>query len=96
MNATSQLVPADFSNVLGVYVSDLPSASFFDTELDIWQNKWSSSPERELEKDLNSLEKVLAHTDYDYFPNIHNLLVTLLTSPVTSCDANDPSVCYNS
>ena len=86
VNATSQLVPADFSNILGVYGSDLPSASFFDTELDLWQNKWSSSPGRELVQDLNSLEKVLTHTDYDYFPNIHTLLVILLTLPVTSCE----------
>ena len=44
VNATSLLVPDDFSNVLRVYGSDLPSTSSFDTELDIWQNKWSTSP----------------------------------------------------
>ena len=79
-------MPADFSNILGVYGSDLPSASFFDTELDLWQNKWSSSPGRELVQDLNSPEKVLTHTNYDYFPNIHTLLVIFLTLPVMSCE----------
>ena len=81
VNATSLLVPDDFSNILRVYGSDLPSTSSFDTELDIWQNKWSTSPGSELAKELNSPEKVLAHTDYDYFPNIHTLMVILATLP---------------
>ena len=86
VNATSLLVPDDFSNILRVYGSYLPSTSSFDTELDIWQNKWSTSPGSELAQELNSPEKGLAHTDHDYFPNIHTLMVILATLPVTSCE----------
>ena len=40
--------------------------------------------DRQLAQELNTPEKVLGHIDYDYFPNIHTLIVTTL--PVTSCE----------
>jgi len=37
-------------------------------------------------QELNTPEKVLAHTDYDHFPNIHTLIVIVATLPITSCE----------
>ncbi len=83
VNATSRLVPDDFSNLLQIYGNDLPCTMSFDSELDLWQNKWTGN---ELAQELNSPANVLKHTDYDYFPNIHTLIVILATLPVTSCE----------
>ncbi len=83
VNATSQLVPGDFSNLLQLYGRDLPCTMSFDSELDLWQNKWTGN---ELSQELNSPANVLKYTDYDYFPNIHTLIVILVTLPVTSCE----------
>ncbi len=46
----------------------------FDSELDLWQNKWTGN---ELAQELNSPANVLKHTDYDYFPDFasHELRV---------------------
>ena len=81
---TSRLRPENFSSLLQLYGSDLPSVKSFDIELDMWQNKWTGDPEQAQE--LNTPEKVLAHTDSDYFPNIHTLIVIMATLPVTSCE----------
>ena len=50
----------------------------------MWQKVWTGDPEQAQE--LNTPEKVLAHTDSDYFPNIHTLIVIMATLPVTSCE----------
>lgn len=80
VKTTSQLRPEDFSNLLQLYGADLPS---FDVELDLWQNKWMGDPQ--LAQELNTPEKVLGHTDDDYFPNIYPMIVIVVTLPVTSC-----------
>ena len=36
------------------------------------------------EKELDTPEKVLRHTDKDFYPNIHALFVIIPTLPVTS------------
>ena len=40
----------------------------------------------QLAEQLNTPEKVLAHTDCDYFPNIRTLIMIVATLPVTSCE----------
>lgn len=60
--------------------TDLPCVKSFGVELDLWQNKWMG--DSQLGYELNTPEKVLGHTDYDYFPNI---IVIVATLPVTSC-----------
>ena len=37
-------------------------------------------------KELDAPEKVLRHTDKDFYSNIHALLVIITTLPVTSCE----------
>ena len=81
---TSELRPENFSSLIQLYGSDLPSVKSIDVELDLWQNKWTGDPEHA--QQLNTPEKVLAHTDYYYFQNIHTLLVIKATLPVTSCE----------
>ena len=84
VKTTSHLRPENFSSLIQVYGNELPSVKSIDVELDLWQNKWNGDIEHAQE--LNTPEKVLAHTDYDYFPNIHTLLVIMATLPVTSCE----------
>ena len=84
VKTTSLLRPEKFSSLLQLYGSDLPSVNSFDVELDLWQNKWTGDPEQA--KELDTPEKVLAHVDCDYFPNIHTLIVIVATLPVTSCE----------
>ena len=73
IKSTSQLSPSDFPSLLEVYGSDLPAARSFDVELDLWQNKWTNN--RVLAQELSIPEKTLKHTDSDYFPNIHTLII---------------------
>ena len=63
----------------------MPSVRSLDAELDLWQNKWRG--DAHLAQELNTPEKVLRHTDADYFPNIRTLIVILGTLPVTSCES---------
>ena len=80
-----KLSPSDFPCLLEVYGSDLPAARSFNVELDLWQNKWTNNPV--LAQELSIPEKTLKHTDSDYFPNIHTLIIIILaTLPVTSCE----------
>lgn len=53
----------NFGSVLQLYGSDFPSVKPLNVELDLWQNKWTGDPEQAQE--LNTPEKVLAHTDCD-------------------------------
>ena len=73
-----------FENILQLYDNDLPCLLSFDSELDLYQHKWASEPQ--LACELNTKEKCLAHTDSDFFPNIHVLLRIMATIPVTSCE----------
>ena len=84
INTTSPLRSQDFTNLLQLYEDDLPFIKSFDVELDLWQNKWTSEPQLALT--LNTPAKIVAHTDYDYFPNIHTLVFIVATLPVTSCE----------
>ena len=70
VKTTSQLKPENFGNILKLY-GDLPCVKSLDVELEMWQNKWRS--DCQLAQELSTPEKVLAHVDYDYFPNIHTL-----------------------
>ena len=78
--ATQQLV----CNILEFYYDDLPSPMSMDIELDMWFNAWSGNT---LGERLYFPGKVLHHIDSDYFPNIHTLMVLLVTLPVTSCES---------
>ena len=83
VKSTSQLKPENFCNLLQLYGSDLPAVKSFDVELDLWQNKWMRNSNHA--KELNTPE-VLEQTDQDYFPNIHTLIVIIVTLPITSCE----------
>ncbi len=85
VKTTSQLKSENFGSILQFYGGDLPSVRSFDAELDLWQNKWKG--DAHLAQELNTPEKVLRHTDADYFPNIRTLIVILSTLPVTSCES---------
>ena len=80
-----QLKSENFGSILQFYGEDLPSVRSLDAELDLWQNKWRG--DAHLAQELNTPEKVLRHTDADYFPNIRTLIVILGTLPVTSCES---------
>ena len=84
VKSTSRLRLENFSSLLQLYGGDLPSVKSFDVELDLWQNKWNRDPEQAQE--LNTPEKVLYQTDYDYFLNIHTLIAIVATLPITSCE----------
>ena len=84
VNASSQLQLQDFTNLLQLYKEDLPSVRSFDVELNLWQSKWTG--ETQLANELDTPGKVLAHTDYDYYPNIHTLIIIVATLPITSCE----------
>ena len=58
IKTTSRLRPENFSSLLQLYGSDLPSVKSLNVELDLWQNKWNGDPEQAQE--LNTPEKVLA------------------------------------
>ena len=85
VKTTSQLKSENFGSILQFYGDDLPSVRSLDAELDLWQNKWRG--DAHLAQELNTPEKVLRHTDADYFPNIRTLIVILGTLPVTSCES---------
>ena len=80
----AQLRLCNFTNVVHLYKDDLPFVNSLDTELELWWSRWTS--EQELAVGLNTPEKVLMHTDKDYYPNIYTLLVIMATLPVTSCE----------
>ena len=84
IKASAHLRPCNFTSVVHLYDNDLPFVNSFDTELQLWCNWWTS--EQDLAVGLNTPEKVLAHTDKDYYPNIYSLLVIMATLPVTSCE----------
>ena len=80
----SRIDRKDFENILQLYEDDLPSPVSFDTELDLWQQKWAAEHQRA--SALNTPEKALAHADSDFYPNIQVLLRVMATLPVTSCE----------
>lgn len=84
VKSTSRLRLENLSSLLQLYGGDLPSVKSLDVELDLWQNKWNRDPEQA--QGLNTPEKVLDQTDYDYFPNIHTLIAIVATLPITSCE----------
>ena len=85
LNFVSEWQP-DFSNLLKLYGDDLPFSRGFATEIDMWKIKWTTMPSAEKAHELDTPEKVLKHTDKDFFPNIHALLFIITTLPVTSCE----------
>ena len=58
---------------------DLPFSRDLDSEMDMWKIKWTKMPSEANE--LDTPEKFLRHTDKDFYPNIHALLVIYI-----SCD----------
>ena len=73
-----------FQNILQFYNDDLPSPLSFESELDLWLQKWTSEPQ--LASELDTPEKALPHTGGDVFPNIRVLFRIMATLPVTSCE----------
>ncbi|KAL5486500.1 hypothetical protein EMCRGX_G018988 [Ephydatia muelleri] len=84
VNSNTTISEPDFSNLLKLYDDDLPFSRGFDSEMDMWKIKWTKMPSEANE--LDTPEKVLRHTDKDFYPNIHALLVIITTLPVTSCE----------
>ena len=74
----------DFANIVQFYKDDLPSINSFEAEVDLWYCKWRR--EQEMARKLDTLGKTLSHTDREYFPNIHTMLVIAVTLPITSCE----------
>ena len=81
---TSTIQASDFPRRLALYEDDVPAPRCLDVELELWKNKWSSSPEEA--KSLNTPEKALVDADKDYYPNIRSLMMIMVTIPVTSCE----------
>jgi len=73
----------DFENIIKFYEDDLPSLVFFESEIDLWQHKWTAEPQ--LASRLDTPEKALKYADTDFYPNICVLLRIMATLPVTSC-----------
>eukprot|EP00731_Ephydatia_muelleri_P021235 Em0013g962a len=84
VNSNTTISEPDYSNLLKLYGDDLPFSRGFDSEMDMWKIKWTKMPSEANE--LDTPEKVLRHTDKDFYPNIHALLVIITTLPVTSCE----------
>ena len=84
VNSNTTISELDFSNLLNLYDDDLPFSRGLDSEMDMWKIKWTKMPSGANE--LDTPEKVLRHTDKDFYPNIHALLVIITTLPVTSCE----------
>ena len=64
-----------------------------DLELDLWEAKWDDC-ESSLAEHLHTPVKALPHADQDYFPNIHTLMLIMVTLPITSCEC-ERSVFYS-
>ena len=64
----------------------LQVARSFESELNLWQNYWNSEENVVIADGLNTLGKLLQHTDKDIHPSIHALTVIMITLPVTSCE----------
>ena len=84
VNSNATISEPDFSNLLKLYGDDLPFSRGLDSEMDMWKIKWTKMPSEANE--LDAPEKVLRHTDKDFYPNIHALLVIITALPVTSCE----------
>ena len=84
LHNTGSIQASDFPRLLTLYKDDLPAPRCLDVELELWQSKWVYNAEEA--KNLNTLEKALAHVDKDYFPNIRSLMMIIVTIPVTSCE----------
>eukprot|EP00731_Ephydatia_muelleri_P019059 Em0011g1099a len=91
VNSNTTISEPDFSNLLNLYDDDLPFSRGLDSEMDMWKIKWTKMPSGANE--LDTPEKVLRHTDKDFYPNIHALLVIITTLPVTSCECQ--SIIWN-
>ncbi|KAL4104157.1 hypothetical protein QTP88_019470 [Uroleucon formosanum] len=74
----------DFLEVALFYKDILSNYETFDAEIKIWLAKWKNVSDRD--RPTISLT-TLSVMSYDFFPNIHSLLTTLATSPVTTATA---------
>lgn len=75
----------DFSSVLKMYSTDLPSPALFDQELGRWKHIMSMN--------TDTCAAALKLCDSSAFPNIYQLLKIACTIPVTSCECErDASV----
>ena len=71
----------DFSSVVEMYSSDLPSPQLFDQELGRWKHMFMNSVERP-----SVCADALKVCDSHIFPNIYVLLKIACIIPVTSCE----------
>lgn len=86
ISVDSPLTPHKFPKVMELYEDELPSPRSFDIELDMWASRWTTESNKSIVESLSSPVKALPHTDPDYFPNIHKLMIIMTTIPVTSCE----------
>jgi hypothetical protein len=78
----------DFSSVVEMYSSDLPSPELFDQEVGRWKHLFMNSTKRP-----DICADALKACDSSFFPNIYVLLKIACTIPVTSCECErDASV----
>ena len=66
VNSNTTISEPDFSNLLKLYDDDLPFSRGLDSEMDMWKIKWTKMPSEANE--LDTPEKVLRHTDKDFYP----------------------------
>lgn len=75
-------IPSHLTEAVKFYSNDLPHSILFPTEYRMWVMKWKqqgSGPKK--------LVDALEACDSTSFPNIHTLLLLILTLPITSCES---------
>jgi hypothetical protein len=70
-----------FQEIVLFYKDILPNYETFDAKIKIWLVKWKNVSERD--RPATSLT-TLSAISYNFFPNIHSLLIILATLPVTT------------
>lgn len=80
-------VSTKVSQIVELYIGDLPSPDCVDSELHCWQMKWKQQLKDHGQNSLPSTpSETLRHTTC-VFPNITTLVKILCTLPVTTCSA---------
>ena len=72
VNSNTTISEPDFSNLLKLNDDDLTFSRGLDSEMGMWKIKRTKMPSEA--HVLDTPEKVLRHTDNDFYPNIHALL----------------------
>ena len=66
--STNEVQKQQLSHILDIHAGDLPCIISLDAELQLWLRKWEMEA-----KKFDTPEKVLMHTDKDFFLNISTI-----------------------